>query len=155
MIPPCAGTSLKSTYMSGPLRSTTTTLVCPNFSRAPLLFVTNSQYQPVCRAPISRVRQSDSTACHINCRRQRNLQAVQCGMLHKGGRMHLHTHLLAPRLPGLAPSQSVCQTSLKLQRALTPLQHSQFERELVNHPRVELHLVTMAHMGICINQLFK
>ena len=36
----------------------------------------------------------------LHCRRQRNLQAVQCGMLHKGGGMHLHTRLLAPRLPG-------------------------------------------------------
>ena len=54
-------------------------------------------------ATICRVKQSDSTACHIHCR---NLQAKQCRMLHKGGKMH----------------------------PLIPLRHSPFERELFNHP---------------------
>lgn len=61
-----------------------TTRIHPNSSRIPPPFVIDSQYQLVLGSPASQVRQGDPTACHIHCRRQGNLQAVQCWALHKG-----------------------------------------------------------------------
>ena len=70
--------------------------------------------------------------------------------------MHLCPCLLAPRVPGSTPWSGVPQPAKnKLTGAHTPLRHSQFERELANHPDKAWvsRLLTGIDMGIDIGYI--
>ena len=132
MIPPCAGTPLKKTYMSGPSRSATT-LVHFNLSRTPPLFVTDSQYQLI----LGPQQPSQAKRLHRTLHTPQKAKKSASGTMQdaaQGGR-NASSHTSAGTQAARVSTLAKCVPNvLELQRALTPLRHSQFERELVNHP---------------------
>ena len=118
--------------MSGLLRSATT-LVPPTLSRATLLFVTAYHYQPVWgphqTRQLKRLRRMPHTRQKAKKSASGTMRDAAKGGVNAFSRMSAGTQ--AARVCTLAKS---VPNDLELQRALTPLRHSQFERELVNHP---------------------
>ena len=84
---PCAGTPSKRTYTSGPSQSQSTFR-----DRLPI---------SACLGPPPAQLSKATPMRATHCRRQENLQKVQCRALHKrgGGRMQFEARLVAPRLP--------------------------------------------------------
>ena len=119
--------------MYGLLHSAST-LVHPNFSQAPPLFVTDSQYQPV----LGPYQPSQAKRLHHTPHTLQKAKKSASGTMRataQGGGENASSHTSAgtqaARVSTLAKG---VPNVLELQRALTPLRHSQFESELVNHP---------------------
>ena len=118
--------------MYGPLHSAST-LVHPNFSQAPPLFVTNSQYQPVLGPHQPSQAKRPHRTPHTLQKAKKSASGTMRAAAQGGKNASSHTSAgtQAARVSTLA---KCVPNVLELQRALTPLQHSQFERELFNHP---------------------